>query len=385
MFTAVALYLTDMLQTRDLAALDSLLSRDPAAATKILRKIISEDELVKGSRPLESGMRVLFAIQLTPGTHEVAVTSESKTLCKLKKLDDNLYAAVRLFKDGEAYAIEYQVDGKALRSGLEVELYDPNPSTQEPSGGMKGELRDMGEFRSTTFQGTTRHWFLYLPPNLDPAREYPLLVGQDAQWDRQWMANALENCAHAGRIPATVGVFLEPGQDKPGNYSNRSLEYDSLNANYTKLLVGEVLPEVEKLVRLDKNPSRRAIAGMSSGGICSFTACWERPDSFGAAISFVGSFANISSGETRHEGGHNYPFLLRKSDKKPIRVFLQDGSNDLDNQHGNWWLCNQQMAAALKFKDYDVVWVPGHGFHNTKHARRLFDQALVWWLGKLPV
>jgi enterochelin esterase family protein len=207
------------------------------------------------------------------------------------------------------------------------------------------------------------------------------LIATDAQWDRDWIANGLENCARERMVPATVGVFIEPGQDKPGNYSNRSFEYDALTPRYTEFLLSEILPQVEKLVKLSHDPAKRALTGMSSGGICSFTACWERPDQFGAALSFIGSFANIASGASKREGGHNYPFLIRKTEKKPIRVYLQDGSNDLNNDHGSWWICNLQMESALRYKGYDVVWNPGNGFHSTKHARRIFDQALKWWIG----
>ena len=130
------------------------------------------------------------------------------------------------------------------------------------------------------------------------------MIWQDAQWDRQWQANALENCADDALIPATVGIFIEPGQTtKVGDYSNRSVEYDSLNANYSKFLLEEILPQVQKLVKLSPDPAKRALVGMSSGGICSFTACWERSDQFGTALSFIGSFANIASGESKRDGG----------------------------------------------------------------------------------
>jgi enterochelin esterase family protein len=121
---------------------------------------------------------------------------------------------------------------------------------------------------------------------------------------------------------------------------------------------------------------------VSSGGICGFTTCWEHPESFSTVISAVGSFDDIAHGASLREGGHNYPFIIRLSDKKPIRVFLQDGENDLDNQFGNWFISAQQMAAALKFKGYDYQWRPGQGFHSTDHMRSIFDQALVWWNGR---
>jgi enterochelin esterase-like enzyme len=173
-------------------------------------------------------------------------------------------------------------------------------------------------------------------PNLDPNREYPLFLATDAQWDRQWMANGLENCARDGIIPPTVGVFIEPGQDKPGNYSDRSHEYDELTDDYSNFIFTEILPQVEKIVKLSHDPAQRATSGVSSGGIAGFTICWRHPESFSTVISAVGSFDNIASGASGHDGGHNYPFIIRMADKKPIRVFLQDGSHDLDNKFGSW-------------------------------------------------
>lgn len=380
---AIALsMLSDQDRGLDLSALETLIRTKPAEAAKLIRSRIGTDELAHGANPIDISTRVLFAISTGPQDNRVTLNSKGQVLGTLTKVDDTLCALVLNLNDGDGFVFDYVVDGIPKRKGIGLEVYAPNPWVLDPPGGMKGQLRDMGELKAAAYPGTTRKWYVYLPPNLDASQSYPLLVGQDAQWDRQWMANGLENCAREGRIPPTVGVFIEPGQDKPGNYSDRSKEYDTLSPDYTNFLLKEVLPQVESLVHLSSDPAKRAICGMSSGGICSFTTCWERPDQFGTAISFIGSFANIASGESKRDGGHNYPFLIRKSEKKPIRVFLQDGENDLDNDHGNWWLCNQQMAAALAYKGYDYVWVPGKGFHSTKHARRIFDQALVWWLGK---
>jgi enterochelin esterase family protein len=380
MLAHAALLLIGMTQSDfNLDMLEPLMASDPAAAAKLIRARFPKDQLGGGIQPYVEGTRVLFAAEMGAGMSVVDNDMPPvKTVLDLKQLDENLAAGIKTFHDGDALRAIYY-NGRPASRPMEVEVYDRNPFTELPAGGMKGELRAMGELKSKTFPGTTRQWFVYLPPGFDKSTPHPVLIGCDAQWDRQWMANALENCAAGGMIPPTVGVFIEPGQDKPGSYSNRSKEYDSLNGDYSKFLLEEILPEVEKIVPLSHKPEDRAVTGMSSGGICSFTSCWEHPDQFGTAISFVGSFANIASGESKREGGHNYPFLIRKMEKKPIRVFLQDGANDLNNDHGDWWICNQQMQSALKYKGYDVVWVPGKGFHNTKHARRIFDQALAWW------
>lgn len=377
MLALVSLLMSQQTGQLDLASLQRLIESDKSAAAKVVRQHVREEELKKGASPIDQGTLVFFAIEAKSPT---TIKGKGGNEISLVQLEDNLYAAVTEFSDGDGFLTEYRSGGALIRGNLPVEVYTQNPFVQDPPNGRKGELRDMGELKSTTYPGTTRKWYIYLPANFDANKEHPVLVGQDAQWDRHWQSNALENCSREGLIPQTVGIFIEPGQDTPGKYSNRSREYDPLSPKYTEFLLNEIFPKVQTIVKLTSDPAKRALVGVSSGGICSFTACWERPDQFGVALSFIGSFANIASGESKREGGHNYPFLLRKTEKKPIRVYLQDGSNDLDNEHGNWYECNLQMASALRYKGYDHVWVPGEGFHSSKHARRVFDQTLSWWL-----
>lgn len=377
MLAALAMVAMSHQEPPSIADIRSLIAREPFQAAEAVRRRFSTQDLAKGA-VADDFLDYVFAVQ-TSG-RSVTVTSRGKAVVTLTNVGGGLHIGAVHLDDGQAFPAQIEVDGKPLRTGIQVEGYRANPYQSVPKSGLKGELRDMGELRSKMYPGTTRRWYVYLPPGYDKATGYPLLVCQDAQWDRLWQSAFLDNLAAAGKIPPVVGVFVEPGQDKPGNYSDRSHEYDALDNKYVTFLEREVLPEVEKLVGLSHDPARRALTGNSSGGICSFTACWERPDLFGTAISFIGSFADIASGPTLVEGGHNYPFLVRKSEVKPVRVFLQDGANDLDNVHGSWWICNQQMMAALRWKGYDYVWAPGNGFHSTKHARRVFDQALVWWL-----
>jgi enterochelin esterase family protein len=167
-----------------------------------------------------------------------------------------------------------------------------------------------------------------------------------------------------------VGIFIQPGVFKDGR-ANRSFEYDTLSDQYARFLLEEILPEVEKTVKLRHDAASRAISGSSSGGICAFTVAWERPDQFTKVLSHVGSFTNI-------RGGHNYEALIRKTPPKPLKVFLQDGSNDLDNEHGNWPLANQQMNAALKFKKYDVKFVYGEGKHSGVHGGAILPESIEW-------
>ena len=195
----------------------------------------------------------------------------------------------------------------------------------------------------------------------------------------------VDNLIAKKEMPVTIAIQINPGtfplkagetprlgaNGRPALPSNRSFEYDSLGDRYARFLLEEVLPEVGKSYNLTKDPLGRAISGSSSGGICSFTVAWERPNEFRKVLSFVGSFTNI-------RGGNAYPYLIRKTERKPIRVFLQDGSNDLDNTFGNWPLANQMMAASLKFMGYDYRFEFGDGAHNGKHGGAILPDALRW-------
>ncbi|GIX00183.1 MAG: esterase [Pirellulaceae bacterium] len=240
-------------------------------------------------------------------------------------------------------------------------------------------------WRSEIFPGTIRRYSVYVPAQYDGSQPAAVMVFQDGHAyvdpDGQFRATVvMDNLIHAGDMPITIGIFIDPGHvgdDLPEERgwrptpSNRSFEYDTLSDQYARFLLEEILPEVGKENRLTENPELRAIGGISSGGICAFTVAWERPDAFRKVLSHVGSFVDI-------RGGHNYPPMIRKSPRKPIRVFLQDGSNDLDNRFGNWALANQQMAAALKFKDYDYQFVFGEGGHNGIHGGAILPDSLRW-------
>lgn len=234
---------------------------------------------------------------------------------------------------------------------------------------------------SKIFPGTERDYAVYVPKQYDANRPACLMVFQDGSGymstNGQFRAPVvLDNLIHKKEMPVTIAVFVNPGNVPPAEpgqkgRSNRSYEYDSMGDTYTRFLIEEFLPEVGRRWNITKDPAGRATVGISSGGICAFTVAWERPDQFGKVISHIGSFTNI-------RGGHAYPSLIRKADKKPLRVFLQEGSNDLDNLHGNWPLANQEMAASLKFKNYDHQFVMGDGGHGGKHGGAILPDTLRW-------
>ncbi|MGK0483779.1 MAG: enterochelin esterase-like enzyme/lysophospholipase L1-like esterase [Planctomycetota bacterium] len=269
----------------------------------------------------------------------------------------------------------------APQSGVFPLSADARPQPDVPVG----TVTDHELLESKTFPGTVRRYSVYVPAQYSADKPAALMVFQDGH---AYLSSGgplrapvvFDNLIHRGEMPVTIGVFVDPGHVKDQlpeargwqpSPENRSLEYDSLGPAYAQFLVEDLLPMIEETYSISRDPELRAIGGLSSGGICAFTAAWERPDQFSKVLSHVGSFTNIRHGDT-------YPGIIRKTEKKPIRVYLQDGSGDLDNQHGNWWLGNLQMDSALRFKEYDVRFDRGLGGHGGEHGGAMLPDALRW-------
>ncbi len=271
-----------------------------------------------------------------------------------------------------------------------------------------GALTGPFEFHSKLIPGTVRRYWVYVPAGYDQATPPNLLVFQDGQRATNpdgsiRIQNTLDNLIAKHEIPATLGVFVTPGNvsehypDTLGmsNPDHRVEEYDNLSDIYTRMLIEELLPEVAKTYAFSSDPKRRIIGGTSSGGIASFTAGWTHPEAFGNVISIIGSYTSIGMHPATATtpfvpGGDTYPGQIRKSRIRPLRIFIQDGSNDLDNEHGNWFLANQQMVKSIEWANanadkwnlgparYDLKYVWGDGSHSDQHGGALLPDILRW-------
>lgn len=258
--------------------------------------------------------------------------------------------------------------------------YQPGPDAKRKPGVPKGEVKAFKWVSEKVYPGTERDCWLYVPAQYDGEKPACLMVFQDgrgfvSEKGHTRVPIVFDNLIHAGEMPVTIGLFVQPGQilaaGKGAPRRCRSFEYDSLGDRYARFLIEDLLPGIEKKYRITKDPAGRAICGNSSGGIAAFTVAWERPNAFGKVVSHIGSFTNI-------RGGHAYPALVRKTEKKPLRVFLQEGRNDLDNMHGNWPLANQDLAASLKYQGYDYKLVMGEGGHSGRHGGAIFPDTMRW-------
>ncbi len=259
--------------------------------------------------------------------------------------------------------------------------YKLGPDSMEQPGVPKGTVTQGRWESKQVYPGTVRDYWIYVPAQYDGKAPACVMVFQDGRSyvDKKGafrVPTVFDNLIHKGEMPVTIGILINPGsfpaaKEREMPRSNRSLEYDTVSDQYARFLLEEILPEVGKKYRLTDDPEGRGICGISSGGICSWTVAWQKPDQFRKVLTHVGSFTNI-------RGGYVYPSLIRQEPPKPIRIFLQDGSHDLDNKFGNWPLANQEMAAALKFAHYDYNFVFGDGGHNGKQGGSILPDSLRW-------
>lgn len=265
-----------------------------------------------------------------------------------------------------------------------AEEYPVHPYSKPQDGVPKGEIKGPFEWRSEIFPGTVREYAIYVPAQYDADQPACSMIVQDGlRKALQWkLPTVLDNLIHKGEVPVQIGIFVSPGVVPAANgnakgRNNRSFEYDAMGDRYAQFLLEEIIPEVSKSYNLSTNPNDRMIAGASSGAIAAFTAAWERPNEFRRIFSAIGTYVSL-------RGGNEYPSLIRKFENKPLRVYLQDGSNDLDIYAGSWWVANQAMLSSLKFSGYDVAHNWGEGGHNGKHSTAIMPDALRWLWRNYP-
>jgi enterochelin esterase-like enzyme/sugar lactone lactonase YvrE len=261
-----------------------------------------------------------------------------------------------------------------------AEDYPLGPDSQRQPGVPQGKVTQY-TWTSKIFPGTVRDYWVYVPAQYTPEKPACVMLFEDgkgyvSETGRTRIPIVFDNLIAKHDMPVTIAILIDPGVLKataPGQQDrvNRSYEYDSLSDRYARFLLDEILPEVAKHYNLSTNPNDRAISGGSSGGICSFTVAWTHPEAFRRVLSFIGSFTDL-------RGGDIYPALIRKTEPKPLRVFLQDGDHDLNNFAGAWWLANQSMASALTFAGCDVKFVTGDKDHDMIQGGAILPDALRW-------
>lgn len=313
------------------------------------------------------------------------------------------YGAARLEALGKLHSFHYRINGSKVGGSLDVPAFTRD-SYQQPAV-PTGKLSDKVVHTSKIYDGMKADYWVYVPAQYDPNTPAALMVFNDGQWytDRNGnnpTLNVIDNLIAQKKIPVMIAVFISPGDisGSPGTptyefvaarvkkwndtmkNAMRSTLYDTVSDRYARYLRDEVLAEVESNYNIRKDAYSRAITGLSSGGISAFNAAWQMPDQFSRVITWIGSYASIQWKEDPKipDGGQDYPEKVLREPKRNIRVWLQDGANDLENKWGSWPLDNLRMANALKQREYDFHFSFGNGSHNSAHGAAEFPEEMMW-------
>ncbi len=295
-----------------------------------------------------------------------------------------LWAYQGQLKTYTSHRFHWVIDGENFGGKSDIAAFGPESYVQPgvPQGKMHGPIA----WESKLYPGMKTNFWFYVPAQY-ANQAVPVTIWQDGEKyvDHEKPARllpVLDNLTHTKRIPVMVSVFISPGM--VGDKRWRSIQYDTVTDLYSRYLLEEILPEVNKTAKIRTDGYSRAIAGESSGAVCAFTAAWFKPDQFSRVVSRIGTYTSIqwkpdgSGLGSDLDGGNIYPFALRKLPKRNIRVWLSDGAGDLENSHGSWPLQNIQMANSLKMREYDFAFRWSLGTHNTAHGNAELPQALEW-------
>jgi len=312
----------------------------------------------------------------------VSISIDQQSAAAMTQIEGStLWMLLKKMRTGVTHSYQYFAAGKPL--GARGDAVGYNPDSYPKPGVPRGKVTGKQTIVSRLYDGMQADYWVYASPGVDPAVPSPLMVWQDGQglvgdFSRSRLFTVTENLVHQKLLPPMVQVLIAPGQSPDGR-AMRSIEYDTVSDRYTRFLMEEVLPEVEKMYKLRPDGYSRAIGGESSGGICAFNAAWLMPDKFSRVHSAVGSFTSIQwRPQEKLEGGNVYPFKVRKEPKRNIRVWMSDGADDLENNHGSWPMQNIQMANSLKFMEYDFHFRFGTAAHGSAQAALDLPESLAW-------
>ncbi len=341
-------------------------------------------DLTKGLAAASHGPDFFFAVD-TPGDPRIVI-DENDPVPMASVAGTSLHYYIAQLTTGRTHNYHYDLAGSSFGGKENVPAYAPESYLEPgvPQGVLSGRLTHS----SSIYAGMESNYWIYVPAGYDPGTPAAVMVWQDgeAQVERDGPSrtlNVIDNLTFHKQIPVIIHVFLSPGMS--GGKRMRSIEYDTVSDTYARFLLAEILPEVAKKYSLRTDGYSRALAGESSGGICAFNAAWFMPDQFSRVISRVGSFTSIQWKTGQPDGGNDYPFKIRKEPKRNIRVWLQDGFNDLENQFGSWPLQNIQMANSLKYRGYDFHLSFGNNSHTRTAGFAESPAELIWlWRGYDP-
>ena len=376
-------------------------SKSPALREAIVSSM-DPKELKEGTAWLGRGPDFFFAIE---AASEPVLTIDDSPGPRMEHIADSglWYASARIEAVGKLHSFQYLMNGKQFGGSLNLPAY--GPLSYPVPGVPAGTLSSKTTVTSKIYDGMKSDYWIYVPAQYDPKTPAALMIFQDGEMyldreDKMLVLNVIDNLIAQKKIPVMICVLINPGDisgsvdtptytfvkaysEKWGRTlkdSMRSTLYDTVSDRYPKFLRDEVLAEVAAKFNIRKDGYSRAITGLSSGAICSFNAAWQMPDQFSRVVSWIGSFSAIQWKEdpATPDGGQDYPDKILREPKRNIRVWLQDGSNDLELRYGSWALNNIRMANALKMTNYDFHFSFGSGSHHAGQGAVEFPDEMIW-------
>jgi len=350
---------------------------DRAEFRDALLATLGEADIKKGTAVIGEGAGFLWAVESRSKPELVIDGGPPLPMQRLKGGD--VWIRVDQLLTGTSHEFHYRIDGAPFGGKTDIAAYLPD--CYERPGVPQGKLSEKIVHTSQIYPGMQTNYWIYVPAQYSASTPAALMVWQDGEGHinrngNSRILNVVDNLISQKRIPVMILVLISPGT--VGERRMRSIEYDTVNDTYARFLRDEILADVAKQYRLRADSYSRAIAGNSSGGICAFNAAWFHPELFSRVLSRIGSFTSIQWHPGEIEGGNVYPFKIRKEAHRNIRVWLQDGANDLENEHGSWPLQNLQMANSLKRQGYDFHLSFGTGTHNGAHGNAEAPLELAW-------
>ena len=360
-----------------IAALDLRGQTIPESVQKL-----PEADLKKGIAFTGHGGQLTFAIQTD---RDPALFVDDRPAPKVQHSAGTAWVDTNL-TTGRTHSFYWMIDGARFGGKTDVAAWgeDAYQHPGVPEGALTAKLLHTSEI----YKGMKSDYWVYAAAGYDPKTPAAVMIWQDGEVNIDRTAqshtlNVIDNLTHQKRIPALIHIFISPGTI--GEQKMRSIEYDTVDDRYPRFLRDEIVPEISKHYNLRRDGYSRAIIGESSGAICAFNAAWQMPEEFTRVVSRIGSFTSIQWKPNQLDGGQSYPNKIRKEPKRNIRVWLQDGLEDLENDHGSWPLQNIQMANSLKLKGYDFRFMFGNGTHTRLGGQAEAPAELEWiWRGYDP-
>ena len=358
-----------------------------ASSAALDASLLKPEDVKKGVAVLEDGPDFLWAFE---SATRPTLFVDGKAMGPMKRARTGApwtYAAK--LETGTSHSFYYVVDGKHVGGLTDVPAFGPDSYSH--AGVPQGRLSETLVQMSKLYPGMKSEYRIYVPAQYDPSTPAALMIWQDGHYHFEQdgplqvpptgqppsrLQNVIDNLTARKQIPVAIYLLIDPGT--VGATAMRSIQYDTVSDLYPRFLRDEILPVIYSKYNIRRDSYSHAIAGNSSGGICAFNAAWYMPELFSRVLMRIPSLTSIQWKPGEQDGGNIYPFRVRKEPKRNVRVWMQDGSEDMEQATGSWPLQSIQMANSLKIRGYDFHFTYGTGTHNHSQSNSEMPAALAW-------